>query len=241
MAIRGLSPRLGNLIAKHIPLGASLFGSQSSPTVSMFPSSSQKDWRAKLTVGSGAEDLVKGAVMHPLYEARGIIFPYTPIIFLQHTSQYSSTGLTHSNYDHPAFDSHLIGEIQLTGIFTANTAAEADYMRAAMHFLRTISKMFFGQDTNPVPGTPPPVLRLNAFGKYAFHNVPVVNTAFTMELPSEIDYIQTTDQQTMMPTSTTITCNLKPAYSRTATAKRFGLKKFASGALLGSSSEGGFI
>jgi hypothetical protein len=240
MAIRGLSPRLGNLIAKHIPFGASLFGSQSAPTVSLFPSTNQRDWRVKLTVGSGAADLITGPVFPTEFQdAGGIIFPYTPIIFIQQTASYGSTGLTHSNYDHPAFESHNIGEIQITCPFTANSKAEADMFRAALHFMRIVTKMYFGQD--PQAGTPPPVLRLNAYGDHIFKNVPVVVTNFTIDMANTVDYIATSDGKTMIPASTTLTCNLKPAYSRAATAKRFGLKNFADGSLLGNDSQGGFI
>jgi len=240
MPIRGLSPRLGNLLAKHIPFGASLFGSQTSPTVSLFPSTQQRDWRTKLTVGSGASALITGNVFPKAFQdAGGIIFPYTPIIFIQQTASYGSTGLTHSNYDHPAFESHNIGEIQITCPFTANSKAEADMFRAALHFMRTVTKMYFGQD--PQAGTPPPVLRLKAYGKHVFDNVPVVVTNFTIDMANTVDYISTSDGQTMVPTSTTLTCNLKPAYSRAATAKRFGLKNFANGDLIGSDSQGGFI
>ena len=232
MPIRGLSPRLGNLLAKHIPFGASLFGSQAAPTISMNIDSNRLDWRAKLTLGPGARGLLSGPVMAPLTGAGGIIFPYTPTVFLQHSAAYGSTGLTHTNYDHPAFESHMIAEIMVTGEFTANSKAEADYMRACLHFLRSVSKMYFGQDSQPIAGTPPPIMRLNTHGDHILKNVPVVITAFTMELGSQVDYIATSDEKTMMPSHTTITTNLRTAYSRASTSQDFGLNEFARGGLL---------
>lgn len=217
--------------------GGVIFGSESLPAIGF---TQNKDWRTKLTV-SPATGLLGGKVMQPLAPSLGIIFPYTPTLFVQHTTAFSAAGLTHTNYDHPAFDSHQVGSIQITGQFTANSAGEADYMRAVLHFLRSVSKMYFGQDTGPIAGTPPPVCRLNASGDYVFTNVPVVVESFTMELPSSVDYIFTSDNATAMPSSTTVTVNAKPAYTRQATSKRFGLKKFADGGLLGSSGEGGFI
>jgi len=216
--------------------GGILFGSTSSPFVAF--SDTKEDWRTKLTINV---NLLSGKVLEPLQASSGIIFPYTPTLFVQHTAQYGSAALTHSNYDHPTFDSHAVGSIQITGQFTANSSAEADYLRAVLHFLRTVTKMFYGQDSQPIAGTPPPVLRLNSSGDYVFTNVPVVVESFTMELPANVDYVRTTDGKTMMPSSTTVTVTAKPTYSRQATTKRFGLRKFASGGLLGSDSEGGFI
>jgi len=220
-----------------IPFGGVLFGSSTLPKVG-FDSSPKEDWRTKITIGI---ELLGGPVLGPLQSSKGIIFPYTPTVFVQHNASYGAAGLTHSNYDHPTFDSHQVGSIQITGQFTANSSAEADYLRAVLHFLRTVTKMFFGQDKDPIAGTPPPVVKLNGFGDYAFSNVPVVIETFTMELPGTIDYIRTTDGKTMMPASTTVTITAKPTYTRKATSRRFGLKSFANGDLLGSDSEGGFI
>ena len=200
------------------------------------------DWRAKLTLSpAAANSLLIGSMFNTLRGASGIIFPYTPTIFIQHMGNYGSSGLTHSNFDHPAFESHTIGEVQITAEMTANSSAEADYMRATLHFLRVVTKMFFGQDSDPIAGTPPPVCRINAYGDYVLRNVPVVVVAFNMELGNQVDYIRTSDGKTMMPSHTTFTCTCKPAYSRAATSNRFGLKEFASGALMGGPSQGGFI
>lgn len=201
------------------------------------------DWRAKLTLSEAAANSLLGGdpIFNTLRGASGIIFPYTPTIFIQHMGNYGSSGLTHSNFDHPAFESHTIGEVQITAEMTANSSAEADYMRATLHFLRVVTKMFFGQDSDPIAGTPPPVCRINAYGDYVLRNVPVVVVAFNMELGNQVDYIRTSDGKTMMPSHTTFTATCKPAYSRAATSNRFGLKEFASGALMGGPSQGGFI
>jgi len=216
--------------------GGVIFGNTLTPLISF--SEAKEDWRTKLTINT---NLLGGPVLAPLQPGKGIIFPYTPTLFVQHNAGYGAAGLTHTNYDHPAFDSHSVGSIQITGQFTANSAAEADYMRAVLHFLRTVTKMFFGQDSETTAGTPPPVLRLNASGDYVFSNVPVVVESFTMELPATVDYVRTTDGKSMVPSSTTVTITTKPTYTREATSKRFGLKKFAQGGLLGSDSQGGFI
>lgn len=250
-AIPNLSPRLGALLGKAIPFGASLFGSRGggSPSIrwNIASKADNHDWRTKLTVGPALAKLMTGKVLGPLIDiggSGGIIFPYTPTIFIQHSANYGATQLTHSNYDHPAFDSHTIGDLTITGTFTANSSAEADYVLAVLHFLRVTTKMFFGQEQFMPPGTPPPVLRLNAYGDHVFKNVPVVIVNFNMEFPSGVDYIRTTEDSgntTMIPATTIIAITVKPVYSRTATAKRFGLSEFAQGNLIGSNSQGGFI
>ena len=241
--------RTGNLLAKLIPFGASIFGllGSGNPTVRWNrPAKIENhDWRTKLTLSPATKSLITGSkVLAPLSASGGIVFPYTPTIFIQHSANFGSSQLTHSNYDHPAFDSHSIGDLTITGTFTANSSAEADYVLAVLHFLRTTTKMFFGQDSEFPPGTPPPILRLNGFGDHVFKNIPVVIINFNMEMPATVDYVRTTPTSgnvSMIPTSTVVAITVKPVYSRAATSQRFGLKKFAHGALLGSDSEGGFI
>lgn len=200
------------------------------------------DWRTKITVSEKVyASLTSEKVLFPLNAIQGIIFPHTPAIFIQHDAAYSSPQTVHSNYDQVAFENHNISGISVAGSFTANSAEEADYIRAVLHFLRSVTKMYFGQDVDPIAGTPPPVCRLNSHGNYAFSNVPVVIQSFNLELGSSPDYISTTDKKTMMPTSTMVNVVLKPAYSRTATSKRFGLSAFAKGELLGGKNQGGFI
>lgn len=239
MAIRGLSPRLGNLLAKAIPFGAGLFGSSGggNPTISWNTPAKEHnhDWRTKLTLSSTTKKLIddKGPLAS-LVETGGIIFPYTPTIFIQHSASFGVSQLTHTNYDHPSFDAHTIGDLTITGTFTANSSAEADYVLAVLHFLRTTTKMFFGQDSEFPPGTPPPILKLNGFGDHIFKNVPVVVINFNMEMPATVDYVRTTPTPgtSMVPTSTVVAITVKPVYSRASTSKRFGLKKFADGSLL---------
>ncbi len=214
--------------------GGVILGNVSEPTVNFAVQGG--DWRAKLLIGAGAKSLIDtgfgDTALGPLSATGGIIFPYTPTVFLQHNANYSASQLTHSNYDHPTFDSHNVGTIQVTGQFTANTNAEADYMRAVLHFFRVVTKMFFGQDVDPIAGTPPPICRFSSHGKYVLTNVPVVVESFSMELPNGVDYIRTSDGESMMPSSTIVTANLKPTYTRLSTTNEFGLRKFANGDFL---------
>lgn len=181
------------------------------------------------------------APLAPLLEANGIIFPYVPGIILSHNANFSPVSLTHSNYESLHFENHQSQDISITCTFTANSNAEADYIRAVIHFLRVITKMFFGQDTSPIAGTPPPVLRFNAMGDYVFKNVPVVVKSFNTSLPTDVHYIPTTDGLTQIPTKVEFNIVVKDVYSRSASSNRFSLKDFADGKLIGSSTHGGFI
>jgi len=58
---------------------------------------------------------------------------------------------------------------------------------ATLHFLRTVTKMYYGGGTNA--GNPPPVCRLNGYGDYVYKDVPIVITNFTVELREQVDYI----------------------------------------------------
>jgi hypothetical protein len=75
----------------------------------------------------------------------------------------------------------------ITATFTAQDKKEAEYLLAAMHFLRTCTKMFYGKDVNA--GTPPPVVMLTGLGEYNFNNHPCVITMLSFNLPNDVDYI----------------------------------------------------
>jgi hypothetical protein len=44
---------------------------------------------------------------------------------------------------------------------------------------------------DPLRGAPPPVLVFSAYGTYMFENVPVVVQNFSVQLPDEVDYVDT--------------------------------------------------
>ena len=51
------------------------------------------------------------------------------------------------------------------------------------------SKMFYGA-TDPLAGTPPPLVFLSGLGQYQFNNHPCEVASFTYNLPSDVDYIR---------------------------------------------------
>jgi hypothetical protein len=83
-----------------------------------------------------------------------------------------------------------VGSVTITGTFTAQDNQEANYLLAVMHFFKSVTKMFYGQDSNPKNGTPPPLCYLSGFGAYQFDNHPLAITSFNMSLPDDVDYIR---------------------------------------------------
>jgi hypothetical protein len=50
--------------------------------------------------------------------------------------------------------------------------------------------MFYGQDSIPKIGTPPPLCFLSGLGSFQFDNHPLVITNFAYNLPTDVDYIR---------------------------------------------------
>jgi hypothetical protein len=84
-----------------------------------------------------------------------------------------------------------VGDIQVRGTFTAQDSAEANYLLAVIHFFRSATKMFYGQDAER--GSPPPVCLLNGLGQYQFSDHPVVISSFNYTTPNDVDYIRATN------------------------------------------------
>jgi len=156
-----------------------------------FNTSSQGDWRVRLRLAPGAKYLYRAqdpGILQPLVPTDGIIFPYTPTISTQYSAKYDSYNLTHSNYRGYFYQSSQVGDITVTGTFTAQDTTEAEYLLAVIHFFRSVTKMFYGKD--PQRGSPPPLVELSGFGEYQFNNHPCLVASFNYTLPNNVDYIQ---------------------------------------------------
>ena len=163
------------------------------------------DWRVKLRLASGApyfynsiiqagDDVKRTAgILAPLQATDGIIFPYTPSIQILYAADYNTYHPTHSNYQHYFYKGSKVGEVVLTATFTAQDTEEANYLLAVIHFLKSASKMFYGQD--PERGSPPPLLFLTGLGDYQFNEAPCVISQFNYVLPNDVDYIRSQVQQ----------------------------------------------
>jgi hypothetical protein len=157
------------------------------------------DWRVRLRLAPGANYLYKtpginsAGIMEPLRNTDGVVFPYTPRIDMTYSADYNPTDLVHSNYRGYFYKGSKVGEIVLNCDFTAQDSTEADYLLATIHFLRSCTKMFYGQDKNR--GAPPPLVFLSGLGEFQFNEHPCVVSQFNYNLPSDVDYIRARGRQ----------------------------------------------
>jgi hypothetical protein len=153
---------------------------------------SPKDWRFRMSLAPSANYLYKAAtpgILKPLMATNGVIFPYSPQISVSYNASYSSADLVHTNYKIYNYKNSSIESISITGDFTCQDSAEANYVLAVIHFFKSVTKMFYGQDQNPPRGTPPPLVYLTGFGQYQFDMHPVVVTSFTHTFTADVDYV----------------------------------------------------
>jgi hypothetical protein len=157
----------------------------------------EADWRVRLSLAPGATYLYKDpqvyqtqSILLPLLQTDGVIFPYTPEISVAYSASYSPTDPTHSNYTIYSYSNSKVAEISLKCDFTAQDTFEANYLLAVIHFFRSATKMFYGQDTNPRNGTPPPLCYLTGLGAFQFDQHPLAITGFNYTLPTDVDYIR---------------------------------------------------
>jgi len=160
-----------------------------------FQSPASGDWRVRLRLAPGASYLYKDkdvatSILAPLAASNGVVFPYMPTIQTAYNANYDSTDLTHSNYRGQFYKSSYVSDIQITGIFTAQDTAEANYLLAVIHFFRSVTKMFYGA-RDPLRGAPPPLVYLIGLGQYQFNNQPCVVKTFNYSMPNDCDYIRT--------------------------------------------------
>lgn len=149
------------------------------------------DWRVRLRLAPQAKYLYNApnpGILKPLQVTDGIIFPYTPAINTSYRAQYTPYDLTHSNYRGYWYQNSYVNEINLTALFTAQDTNDANYLLAVIHFLRSATKMFYGQDAER--GSPPPLVYLSGFGDYQFREHACAISNFVYNLPPDVDYIR---------------------------------------------------
>lgn len=198
---------------------------KSKPTASF-----TQDWRVSISV---PPSIMGGPVLAPLAGDGTVgprmIFPFTPTVLIGHSANYSNIHPTHTNYAYHAYENSVVNDYSITGEFVNENENDARYWIACLHFLRTVTKMFYGGSSDHV-GNPPPVCRLNGYGMHVLNNIPVLIHNFTTDLPSDVDYISCTvdGKMNFVPTQVMVTVTCTPNYAR-RTQARFSLQDFAAG------------
>ena len=149
------------------------------------------DWRVRLSLAPGSNYLYNSydpGILLPLQNTNGVIFPYTPKVDTVYKADYEPYNLTHSNYRGYFYKGSAVESLNISATFTAQDTAEANYLLAVIHFFRSATKMFYGQD--PQRGAPPPLVYLSGYGEYQFNNHPCVINQFNYNLPADVDYIR---------------------------------------------------
>ena len=224
-----------------------------------FRKSVEQDWRVKLSIPN-IEPFKTAPMLANLQKTGGLVFPYTPTIIVAHSANYNTMAPTHTNYPYFAYQNSQVDQLVITGDFFVQNGIEAQYWVSALHYLRSMTKMFYGGEAETL-GAPPPVVHLSGYGDYIFNKVPVIITQFTIDLPQDVDYIATghpqgvnevppnhpeakqaaTDKRAnnigWAPAQSLITVTVQPIYSRREVEK-FSLNKYVKGGYVG---DGGFI
>jgi hypothetical protein len=247
--------KFGGAVSKVLSPGANPASSGQSATVKV-ADGTLRDWRVSLSIPPGSYR--ESRVLDPIRNINKFVFPYTPTVTISHQANYSAMDPVHGNYSFMSYENSKIDRINITGDFYCEDSTEAQYWVAAMHFLRSVTKMYFGSNSENA-GAPPPVLKLNGYGDFVFNNVPVVVTNFNIDLPNDVDYIpsqfvisqaeaqeyesegQITSGVGYAPVKSTISLSLQPVYSR-ASVRDFNLQDFVKGNYIQNNGGlGGFI
>lgn len=170
----------------NLPAGGEAIGDLVSAISAFGGDDNANDWRVRLSLPNWSS-FRTSPVLKPLKEAGGLVFPFTPTISIKSGATYTPEAVVHNNFPFNSFKNSNPGTIEITAPMAVEDAGQALYWIAAVHYLRSVAKMFSGFD--PKAGNPPPIVFLNGYGNYVFKNVPVAVTSFNCTLPNDCDYI----------------------------------------------------
>lgn len=204
------------------------------------------DWRVRIELPAINSMWQSSPILNPLAASdNSMVFPVTPQILIQHVANYSSMHPTHSNYAFPIYQNSAVEDITITCEWPVENESDGAYWVASVHFLRSITKMFYG--ASPLTGAPPPICYMHGYGSYIFNKMPIVVKMFSMDLNQDIDYIKVplssvaasqfegaSGGYTYVPTLGRLSVTVGPAFSRDE-VRQFNLDTFTK------SGQGGFI
>ncbi len=221
-----------------------------------------RDHRVRISAFLGQEEQIYGAqektnLLYPLHATDGLLFPYTPTISMSQDTSWQTTDLEHANYDILTFQKSSSAALTLSARFTVQNQREGEYTMAAIHFLRTVSKSYFGVKqadkfeeingkTTPVngkSGTPPPILLFSGYGSLLFNNLRVVvrNHSWSFDESSDMVRVELPiGGSVWLPPVLQISIGLGIQMNTDSLRENFSLDEFRTGALLKSTKKGWF-
>jgi uncharacterized protein YaiE (UPF0345 family) len=220
---------LKGLLGGGLPPGAETFLSSGDISVETSPTT-KDDWRVSLSLpyGSYWDSPIMAPIISSDYK---LIFPYTPRISISHKANYNDLAPIHNNYPFLSYSNSSVDSISIEAPFLIEDAVEGAYWIAAVHYFRSVSKMYSGD--SEFAGAPPPIVKLRGYGNHVLNSVPVVIESFSVSLPDDVDYIsaELAGQTSRVPAKSTFTIECKPIYSREA-VRNFSLTEFVNGGYL---------
>lgn len=194
-------------------------------------------------------------ILAPLSLTNGVEFPLTPTIQMSHQTSYGQYDVAGSIYQQQYYMNTPNPQISVTAMFASNSASEALYTAAALHFFKACTKSDFGASNPSTAGTPPPILKFNAYGVVHARNVPCVLRSFNYTLPEDTDYVDTgadgpdtsdfaftSDMESnSVPSLLLVSLELAPQLTPSTVKDEFDIRKFANGNALKGGNSGGFI
>lgn len=181
---------LSGLRSLNLPVGGNTSAPGGSVGAAWGGAEAQKDWRVKLSIPNIGV-FQSSAILQPLISAGAMVFPYTPSIKISHSANYDEQNITHQNYQFVTYQNSKMEKISINAPFYVEDAVQAQYWLAAVHYFRSVTKMFTGSDAGTNAGSPPPIVYLSGYGDFVFKNIPVVVTSFGVDLSSDTNYIST--------------------------------------------------
>ena len=194
---------------------------------------------ARTKISCMAPDIYYAGPAAVLRDTNGLVFPVQPDIVYNQSVNYNQYNLTHTNYTTHAYAGTPSPTIQITAQFSNVTRDEHLYTQGVIHFLRSVTKMFYGiQDTttSPIAGTPPPKLRFSSFGSNQFNNVPVFVGNVSIPYQSDTDLVEVVDENgkpQALPAVQTIALDLLVSINPAKQKREFSKHQFINGKLYG--------
>jgi len=225
--------QLNNLLSltrgKNIPSGGELFKTTGA-AATVTPVNSE-DWRVRIRAPIDTL-FPNNKIFEPLTATNGLIWPYMPTIKINTKANYKQENPTHNNFAYQFYQNSNVEAINIDGEFSVQNQKDGLYWIAATMFLRTATKMFYGQ--GDFAGNPPIICTLSGYGTQVFNDVPVVITSFSVDLKDDVNYIKVdvNGSPTWVPAMSTISVTLAPMYNRQV-MRSFSLQRFAAGGQVG--------